>query len=168
MSAKVCARERRQIERRICSHTLPQLVYLSDKIMECRLICVWFRVIRLFLLRWASLRIQKNVPRIPEANVDLQRKYRCSHRHCVFASLYRIKNVAMTDIPPGGTKLRNALKRINKHVPNFANLLAQPFRRSTAWMRSLLASNLLLEPLILEDIFIVALPFSHAGELLAW
>lgn len=71
----------------------------------------------------------------------------------------------MTDIPSGSTKLRNALKRINKHASNFANLLAQPFRRSMAWMRSLLASNLLLEPLILEDIFIVALSFSHAGEL---
>lgn len=52
-------------------------------------------------------------------------------QHYVFASLYRIKNITMTDIPPGGTKLRNALKRINKHVSNFANLLAQPFRRPT-------------------------------------
>lgn len=65
--------------------------------------------------------------------VDPRRKYRrVRDRHCVFASLYRIKNIAMTDIPPGGTKLRNALKRINKHASNFANLLAQPFRRSTA------------------------------------
>lgn len=83
----------------------------------------------------SELGIQKNATRIPEGRaVDPRREYirRVRDRHCVFASLYRIKNVAMTDIPPGGTKLRNALKRINKHASNFANLLAQPFRRSTA------------------------------------
>lgn len=73
--------------------------------------------------------IQENVSRIPEASVEpTKENIDGPHRHCVFASLYRIKNVAMTDIPLGGTKLRNALKRINKHASNFANLLAQPFR----------------------------------------
>lgn len=124
-----CIRERER-EKETCGHTLSQLIYLSDKIMECHLIYVWFPAIRLFLLHWASLEFRKvfrgfqRQTQIYKENID------SSQRHCVFASLCRIKNVAMTDIPLGGTKLRNALKRINKHASNFVNLLAQPFRRS--------------------------------------
>lgn len=63
--------------RSIRGHTLSQLIYLSDKIMDAIWFVFDFPVIRLFLLRWASSEIQENVSRISEASVEIyKRKYR--------------------------------------------------------------------------------------------